>query len=119
MSYLIFPIRCMFRRSTTVLLRSVTAIPGAFQRFLTYMLQRGSRGGTMRLTTPANPSTNQCSLIDANALEVAIRTVGQSFTLGHVLSVTYDVGLPEDGPDGGNYHLHMSLCLIRVEDEVL
>jgi hypothetical protein len=118
MSYLIFAIPCLFKRSTTVLLRSVKAIRVACQSFLTCMRRRGSKAGTMPLTTRGSHSTNQCSRTDANALDVAIRNVGQVLDVGHVLGVTYDVGLPEGGSNGV-YHLHVSLCLIRVEDEVL
>lgn len=99
----------------TVLSRSVKAIRGAFQRFLTCMLQRGCRGGTTRLTTPGSHLTKQCSRTDANALDVAIQAVGQCLDVGRVLSVTYVVGIPEGGSNG-EYHLHVSLCLIRAED---
>lgn len=116
MSPVIFRTRCMFKLSMTVLLRSVTAIRVVCQRSLTCMLRRGSRGGTTRLTTLRSRLTNQCSRIDSKSLEVAIRDVGHSLNVGRVLSVTYDV--PEDGPEG-MYHLHLSICLIRVEDEVL
>jgi hypothetical protein len=103
----------LFRRSTMALLHFGRVGRDAYLSFRICTLRPGYKGGTTRLTRQKSLFMNQCSRIDRNALSVAIRNVGQLLNVGHLAGVTYDV--PEDGPDG-TYHLHVSLCLIRVDD---
>lgn len=104
---------CTFKRSMTVLLHFVTVARDACPSFLTGMLSRGFRAGTTHSTTHSNHLTNRCSPIDAAALEVAIRGLGQQLNVEHLVGVTYD--LPEGGSNG-MFHLHVSFCLIRIDD---
>lgn len=115
MTHGIFQTPRLFRRLMTALPRFVKGIRGACPRFPTDTLRRGSKVGMTHLKMHENRLTNQCSRTDSDALDVAIQLVGQTINVGHVLGVTYDYAVPEGGP-GGTYHLHVSLCLIPVDD---
>jgi len=80
---------------------------------LAFTVARGCWDLTMQLLRRRCRLRQECSPIEQDSLDVAIRAVGQQLDVGRIVGVTYD--LPEGGPRG-TYHLHVSLCLIPVDD---
>jgi len=103
---------CLLVLSTQVQWLTVAECRELFLLSLAFTVARGCWDGTMRLWKKYR-SHSRCCRTKQNPLEVAIHNVGQLLNVEHLAGVTYDVS--EGGPDG-TFHLHVSLCLIRVDD---
>lgn len=110
----IFPIFCTFRHSTMELLRFVTARRDLFIRHLKPTQPGGLPAGTTHSCVTTLGSAKNCSLTEAESVDVAIREIGQLLNVGSLSGVTYDVPA---GVPGGTNHLHVSFMLFRVADE--
>jgi hypothetical protein len=76
-----------------------------------FTVARGVWDGTTLLWRNYRSRRKFCPT-EQNSLDVAIRAVGQQIDAGHIVSVTCD--LPEGGSNG-EYHLHVSFHMIRVD----